>query len=385
MANVLGAYNPIFYAQETLIHLRKALGMAARVHRGFEAERNSFDRGDTITIRKPGTFQAYDAPSTEQDLNPPSVNIVLNQWKEVKFALSDKERTFTGERIIADHIEPAAYALADNVDQALAGLYRDIPWVSDYGSATDHTVITLARKMLFDNGVPITDGRIHFMVDSLMEAAFLNSTVGLVGTAPNATEDALLRGTLGTRFGVEIFANQNIRAHTPGTASQTAGDKVGAINMVAHLPKNATAVVVDAFTGTETFKVGDTFVIAGSTQRYAVTEDVTMSGGAGTITFMPPAIQQYSDNAVITVGTAPNDAAHTVGIMFHRNAFALAMAPLPMDLPGIDAFTVSDPVAGLSVRARRFADGQNSKLVMALDILYGVKTLDPNMAVRSST
>ena len=36
MANTLGAYSPIFYAQGRLIHLRKNLGMAARVHRGFE-------------------------------------------------------------------------------------------------------------------------------------------------------------------------------------------------------------------------------------------------------------------------------------------------------------------------------------------------------------
>jgi hypothetical protein len=42
-------------------------------------------------------------------------------------------------------------------------------------------------------------------------------------------------------------------------------------------------------------------------------------------------------------------------------------------------------VTGLSVRARRFYDGNNSKLFMALDVLYGVKTLDPNLAVRSET
>ncbi len=30
MANTLGYYNPVFYAQEALIHLEKALGMAGR-------------------------------------------------------------------------------------------------------------------------------------------------------------------------------------------------------------------------------------------------------------------------------------------------------------------------------------------------------------------
>ena len=32
--NVLGIYDPLFYANEGLIALHEALGMAARVHRG---------------------------------------------------------------------------------------------------------------------------------------------------------------------------------------------------------------------------------------------------------------------------------------------------------------------------------------------------------------
>ena len=384
MANILGNYSPLFYANEALVLLRKQLGMAARVYRDYERERRSFDRGDTITIRKPANFTVQDAPSSAQDINTENVNIVLNQWKEVKFALTDKERAYTDERIIAEHIEPATYAIADSIDIALAGLYKDIPWVSDYGSATDHTVIVAARKIMFDNGVPM-DNMWHYMVDSGLEAGFLNASTVLTGTAPNATENALLRGSLGQRYGVEVFSSQNAQSHTPGTASQAAGDKAGAVNISGGLLKGATSMVVQSFTGSETIKAGDTFIIAGNTQRYAVTADVTLSGGAGTIAFTPPAVVTYPTASVVTLGTAPNDAAHSVSLMFHRNAFALAMASLPMDLPGAEAYTAVDDRSGLSIRARRFYDGNNSKLFMAMDVLYGVKTLDPNMAVRSST
>lgn len=384
MANVLGVYSPEFYASEALIHLRNALGMAQRVHRGFEAERNSFGLGSTINIRKPSTFTAYDAPSSSQDIVTETVTILLNQWKEVKFEVTDKERAYTGARLIADHIEPAAYALANKIDQDLALLYKDIPWVSDFGSATDHTIIVAGRKVLFDNGVPL-DGRLHFMVGSDIEAGFLNASTVLVGTAPEATQAALMRGSLGMRYGIEVFANQNVQSHTPGTASRAAGDKAGAINQTGGVLRGATSMVVGSFTGSETIVKGDTFVIAGNTQRYSVTADVTLSGGAGTITFTPQAVQAYPTTSVVTIGTAPADTAHGVNILFHRNAFALAMVPLPMDMPGIDSFTSTDPVSGLAVRARRFADGHNSKVLVALDCLYGVKTLDPNMAVRLST
>ena len=48
--NTLSVYDPLFYAQEALIQLEKALGMAARVHRGYDKEPQS--KGSIIKIRK---------------------------------------------------------------------------------------------------------------------------------------------------------------------------------------------------------------------------------------------------------------------------------------------------------------------------------------------
>lgn len=385
MTNTLGAYNPIFYANETLIHLRKVLGLAGRVHRGYELERNSFRRGDTITIRKPATFAAQDAPSSSQDLNTSSLDIKLDQWKEVKFELSDKERAYTNDIIIEEHIGPAAYALADTLDQSLAAQYKNVPWVLDYGTATDTTIITAARKQLFDNQAPMNDNRIHFMVESGVEAYFLNSSVfhSAQVTGGTANQEALMRGGLGTRFGVEVFANQNAPTHTPGTLSKAAGDKALAVTG-AHA-KGVSSIVMGSGTGTETVVPGDTFVIAGHTQRYSVTNSTAVSSGAITVNIFPTLAVALAGSEVVTFGTAPNDSAHSVNLMFHRNWLGLAVAPLPDDLPGIEAFTATDPVQGLSVRARRWADGDNSKIIMALDVLYGHKVLDANLAVRTST
>jgi hypothetical protein len=109
MANTLSIYDPIFYANEALIWLTKALGLAGRVHRGYDADPQQ--KGSTINIRRPSTFTAQDAPSTAQDISASMVPITLNKWKEVKFKLTDKELTFTKEKIISEHIQPAAYAI----------------------------------------------------------------------------------------------------------------------------------------------------------------------------------------------------------------------------------------------------------------------------------
>jgi len=389
MANALGNYNPIFYANEALIHLQNALGMAARVHRGYELERRAVNIGEFISIRSPSTFVAQDPLATASDLNTEVLNIQVNRNPGVAFKLTDLELAYTGEQVINEHISPAAYAIANKIDQYLVELYKDVPWLYDYAAATDHTIITGAKSVAFGNAVPVDDlGNMHMMVDGTVQMHFENSvtfhSAQVTGPGQNQT---LLRGGLGTRFGVETFANQNATnsaTHVPGTANQAAGDSDGAVNSNPLL-LGATVMAIDGMTGSETILKGDTFVIAGNTQRYAVTADTTLTAGAnGAMPFTPAAVQEYADGAVVTFTKQP-DAGSVQQLMFHRNAFALAMAPLPENLPGIEVSTASDPVSGLSVRARRWSTGLPAETYVALDALLGVKTLDPNLAVRAFT
>ncbi len=382
MANTLGVYDPIFYANEALIHLWKALGMATRVHLGYSEERKSFGKGQTINIRKPSTFAAVNAPDTTgQDLATETVVITLDQWKEVKFKLTDQELAFTQERIIDDHIAPAAYALADNIDQALTDLYKDIAFFDDLNATPGSVVadILAPRRTLFDNNVPIQDSQfMHYMVDGTLEEGFLglqafaqHQGAGIEGV------DTQLRGTLGMRYGVEVFANQNVKSHTKGTIDDTALEVNGAQT------QGSTTIDLNAVDGgvTGTLVPGDTFSVAGNTQRYAVTALNTAAANVFTdVAITPSLVQAYSDNDVVTVSADD----HTANLMFHRNAFALVIAPLPEigNELGARVATVSDPVTGLSLRSRIFYEANTSEVRVALDVLYGVKTLDPNLATR---
>lgn len=377
MANNLGLYNPLFYANEALIQLDKAMGMAARVHRGYDAERRSFGKGEYINISRPGTFTAQDAPSTAQDVNPDTVQMQLAYWKEVKFKLTDKELAFTTEKIINDHIRPAAVALADDIDSKLCGLYKDVPWFVDVTGTAAPSDITATWKVQFDRKVPTYDvANMHYMTDSDMAMDLLNNSAFSQhqGAGPTGVETQRT-GHLGRKFGYEFFTNQNVASHTMGTANTGTTALNGAIVL------GASTLNLDAGTLTGTVVPGDTFVIAGNSQRYAVTNTVTASGNAmAGITFTPPAVQAYSDNAVITISLDN----HSACLAFHRNAFALAMAPLS-DLGGqlgAQIASVTDPITGLSLRSRMFYVGDTSTVYVALDVLYGIKTLDPNLACR---
>jgi hypothetical protein len=381
MSNTLGVYNPIFYAQEALTLLEKSLGMAARVHRGFDEERKAFRQGEYVSIRKPSTLSAQNAPATAEDLATQTVQVQLAYWREVKFKLTDKELSFTGERIIEDHIRPAAYALADDIDQKLAALYVEVPWYYELASTAEVGDITGPRKVLFNNAVPLDPGRVHYMMDGTLEERMLKlSAFSNHQGSGDFGVNTQLRGYLGTRFGLECFSNQNVQTHVAGTCADSTGAIDFGSGTTAVYPKGATMIHIDGVTDGGDWHVGDTFVIAGNTQRYAVTSQVTFTGGEGDVYFTPPLVAAVDENAVVTGRVASK----TENLAFHRNAFALVTAPLSEmgSQLGAKVATVQDPVTGLSLRSRLYYVGNSSEVHVAIDVLYGVKTLDPNLACR---
>lgn len=396
MANTLGNYNPTFFANEALIQLFKALGMAARVHRGAEEERNTTGRqlGDVINLRRPGKFTAEDhvagTGTTAQDVEGQNVQITLDGHKEVKFKLSDVELAYSSERIIDEHIRPAAYALADKIDQDLHDLGDTVGPKNVLGSTVNSTFITAPRKVLRDNEAPM-DENVHYLVDTGVEAAFLDLGIfheaRITGEGNNT--QALMNGSLGRRFGVEVFATQNADVSksalsSTATASAGTGDNVGAVDGAVAV--NVNQIVLKDMTGTETLQIGDTFEVAGDPTTYILTANTTLAAGAGTITFFPALRRSAADSAVVTFNLLDSveESAYLRNLMFHRNAFALAFAPLPTTGDGKGAMidTVTDPVTGLSVRARMYYDGDTATNFIALDALYGTQVLDGQLGVR---
>ena len=379
MSNTLGIYDPIFYAQEALIHLHKALGLAGRVHRGYDETPRMV--GSTISIGKPSTFTASavntSTGGTTQNVTTESVNVTLDQWYEVKFALTEKELSFAKEKIVLDHIAPAAYAIADNIDQALAALYKKVPWMAP-AVISDVASFLAARKILFDNGAPMNDGNLHCMLGSTAEAALLAlQAFSQVSGAGDQAMQTLLRGSLGVKFGVETFANQNTPSHTTGTKSDVAG--------VASGTAGATTLTITSLgTAGNTMAIGDSFVIAGDTQRYVATTLGTVVS-PGTITAMGiyPALKTTCSAAVVTLCASATTSVQN--LMFHKNFAALAMAPLTEigNQLGAKIATVIDPVTGLTLRSRMFYEGNTNTIKVAIDALYGVQILDPNLAVRA--
>jgi hypothetical protein len=391
MSNTLSAYNPIFYAQEGLMALEKALGLAGRVYRGYDDAQSTREKGDTITVRVPGSFTAGDAPDSAQAVTASSISMSLDQHKEVKFYLTDKELAYTQQTIIDEHIRPAAYALADKVDTTLAALYKDVPWTSDWTSTATVADITAFRAGMFNNKVDLTNpSMLHCMVSGTIESELLalqafsqNQGAGQAGV------ETQLTGHIGRRYGYEFFANQN----TPTATSATVADVAGAINNASGYAAGIKSIAIDGVSSTAQFAAGDVVAITGHTQQYVITTTPSAaSSGAVTLAIYGcPQVQggglesAVVDDQVVTITlSGGSGATKTQCLAFHRNAFALGVAKLPdfMDGQGIRVATILDPVTRLALRASTWAAGDTKRFYVSLDLLFGVKTLDGNKAWR---
>lgn len=376
--NTLSVYDPLFYAQEALKGLKKSLGIAPRIHRGYD--KNPQQPGSIISIRIPTEFSAGDAPVAASNIVASELQISLDYWREVKFELTDKELTVSRQEIIEEHIEPAAYALADDIDTKLATMmYQQCPWEEAAAAPSDVSDIVNCRGILFGNKVPMGDGMRHFMVDGTIGGELLqNSAFTQWQGAGSTGEAAQISGNLGTRFGFSFFENQNVQTHTAGAL--TIGTQ---LQLNADITAGATSTVFKDSGGslTGTVAVGDTFVIAGNSQRYAITAAATASSNLVSIAFTPKAVTGYSASDNVTA--SQNTGAQCLA--FHKNIAALAMAPLSTlgrEVSGARMETVVDPVTRLALRSRMFYDGTNSKVIVALDVLYGIKMLRNNFGVR---
>ena len=258
MANQLGNFNTPLYAVAALDILMGYLGAPKRVNRRYEEERKAFGRGETVNIRRPSTFTVYDAPlaaGSVDDLATESVAITLNQYKETKFKVTDREIATSTDAVIKEHIRPMAYAHANAIDRAILAQSYLIPHCQQITASSISTpaVLTTADRIMRENGVP-DDGpdRRHYAASPTVWAKLLGLTsfTQWQGSGESGVS-AQQTASIGQKFGFNPFATNNglsVAAQTSPTIT------AGAVNG-AHA-KGATSVALDATTLTGTLKAG---------------------------------------------------------------------------------------------------------------------------------
>lgn len=371
MANTL--LTPSVIAREALATLYAQTVMLPLVHRDYS---NEFAQvGDTVTVRKPATFTANEFTSTitVQDATESSVAVQMNKHLDVSFAVTSKDLSLNISDFSAQLMAPAMEAIAQKVDRYLLGLYVDTyKTVGTAGTTPDGVDDITGVGREFDLAfVPLADRNI--VVDAYAKDKFLQIPAFFEADKVGDDGSALRNASLGRKFGSNVILGQNVAAHSNGTVAHS-----GTFAVNGAVLAGATTMNVDASTLTGTWAAGSVFTVAGVAGSFVVTADKAAAANAMTgVSFFPAApTGGFADNAVIT-----RVADHTPNLAFHRTAFAFVSRPLALPM-GANGQSATVNYGGLGLRVVYGYDMSTKKDTVSVDLLCGVKTLDPARAVR---
>lgn len=361
-------------ARQLLPRLIENLVFPNLVHKDY-SETFVNGQGTTIQVKKPVILEARDfdesTGTSPQDVKEKSVEVTLDKLATVDVEFGAIQSATSVDDLNRLFIEPAAVALAQKINADGLELYKDIPYIGGTAGSTPDALsdLTSARKLLNVNKAPVAPR--YAIWDPEAEAKFLELDT-FVEADKSGTTEALRNGSLGRIMGFENFMSQAVKTHTKGTLA--AGGTNGKITVkTAVTSKTAVDLDVTASTNgtlTGTVKKGDILIIDG--QARVVTADATAEENEITVNVYP-AITVAADKEVVVTDN------HTANLAFHPSAFAFVTRPLAAPA-GVESYVTS--YNGITLRVVRGYDMKYKKDMLSMDVLYGYKTMYPELAVR---
>ena len=361
-------------AERALPLLAENTAMLPLVYRG-EWDGTYRRQGDTIQVRKPTRVSAIDTSvdisTSLEDVGENGVDVVLTNQEGVPYTLTSKERTMNIDDFERQVINPAVVAIAENVNKAILDLYVDIPYFTGAAGTTPDELSDLANvgKVLNNNRAPMGDRALVMDYDALAKYQALDS---IVEVDKSGTNQALRQGLLGQVYGMTLAADGQVPTHTAGGYTALTDVSIGAG------AAGATSITLESTAGASSASLlkGDTFSIDG--YQFVVTADTAnaSSGDIAAVSIYPALPMAFGS---FPTGDVTFNDTHVANLGFHRDAFALAMAPLDQ-ANGADSAVIN--FRGLSIRVVQDYIPTTDKHLIRFDVLYGVKTLFPELAVR---
>lgn len=351
---------------------------------------SAVDKSDIISGKATGTVQDYFTVHIDWDSKDESLE--LDQLAEI--------------------LDPAATRMVTDLELDL-GAFMFKNCNLHYGSPG--TVVDAwgdvagAGSLMDSMGVP-NDGMRFYVMNPYTVANLANTQSGLASGDNALVNTAWQNAQISDKFG-------NLKAMTSNAlASFTSGsltDRAGTINGVpdgtylTHKDTMIQSIAVQAFgAGADTIKAGEIVQVTGKNRlglstRQAfldgagsqvlwsgvVTQDVTLTGGAGTLLVAGPAIQEANGQYnTVDVALANADVITVLGaattvyqpnLFYHKQAFGLGSVP-QKKLFSTD--TIATTRDGIQIRVSKYADGEANKQKIRFDLLPAYAVFNPFFA-----
>lgn len=387
--------------QELMFQLENNLTFTKYVNRNYDDSfaQSGAEIGDTLTIRLPPLFKGRRGRNVQVEaLNEQSVALTLDQQFGVDLDFSSKDLELSLSNFSERFLKSAAATIANDID--FMGLSEYVNVYNAVGTPglvpNSLQTYTDGAALLDEEAVP-RDGMRSSVIGTRMQSTIVNALQGLFHSSTEI-ERQYEEGTMGLAAGFKWSMDQNVNNHIVGP--QGGAPLVNGANQV------GSSLGTDSWTASAGRRLnrGDIFTIAGvnavnprskadtgQLRWFVATADVD-SDGAGNAT-IPISPTITIDGAYQTVTAAPADgAAITVlgaanvvspqGLLYHRDAFVLGTADLPLPRGTHEAARISDEQLGISIRMIWDYDVVHDQFICRTDVLYGWVTARAQLAVR---
>jgi len=378
--------------REALRVLHQKLNFVGTITRDYDDRfaQSGAKIGDTLKIRLPNQYKvrtgaALNPVPSELDTVESSVDLKVQTQKGVDLNFTSVDLTLNLDDFSERILEPAMSVLAANIEADAMSMYRDVyNQVNGQGSAASFMKVLQGRKILVDNLAPLNARTCNLNTQDNVD--MVNDLKALFNDKTTISKQNR-EGFMGRTAGFDFMENTLWPAHARSAAN-------GAY-LINGASQTGGTLIVD--TGANAPAQGDIFTIAGVFRVHPETKQATavlqqfVVGAGATATSWPisPAIvttgagQNVSgapaDNAAISIaGTA--SIPHGISMAYQKGAFAFATADMVMPR-GVD-FASREVFDGVSMRIVRQYDINNDKFPCRLDVLYGFKTIRPQLACR---
>lgn len=362
--------------------------------------------GDTLRVRKPARYIGGDGPAFEPEaMTEDYLYAKMDKWSKVHMSFDSAELFLSLDDFSNRHLKPAAKALANKLDRAMAQVMSENIYncIGVPGTLPDELRTYLqAGQKLTEMGCP-EDMEKYMVINAASRVEIIDALKGLFQDSAEVGRQ-YRSGRMGKTGGYTWYEDENLIRHTNGTYV--------AQGLVNGGTQTGSSLITDGWgTGAASLKKGDVFTIAnvyavnpqhrqstGALQQFVVTQDIADTAGAITIPISPAIIPagQFqnvdsipADNAQITILGA-SGAIGPDNLCFIESAFGFVSAPLPKSNVG-ECWVETDPVTGVSMRYLRQHSGAavisagappTDAWITRLDVLWGAYPIYPELAVR---
>lgn len=384
---------PTAVTREALRVLHQKLNFVGSIKRDYDASfaKEGAKIGDSLKIRLPNQYTVRTgATLSAQDTTETSTTLQVATQKGVDLNFTSVDLTLSLDDFSGRILEPAMSVLAANIEADALSMALDVyQVVNNVGSAITLNKALTARKVLVDALAP-GDAR-TLLLNTQDNLDLVDALKGLFQDS-NEIAKQYREGKVGRTAGFgDIYENTLLASQATGTAASATTYTVNGATQV------GAAITIQ--TGATTFKKGDVVTFAGCNrchpeskadtgvlQQFVVTADY--AGGGGNLAISPAIVTSggrqnvtaspTNGGAVVKVGGA--SAVYKPSLAYHKDAFAFATADLVM--PGGVDFAAREVMDGVSMRIVRQYDINNDKFPARLDVLFGFKTIRPELACR---